>query len=433
MNVPNRGRTRVLFDATILADGLLKTSRRGGIFWTTRALFRGLAARTEIELGVYASPFAVDQVNEFLAREFPDAGYRVITRKRSSILGRLRRIVEQYRCRPHVKAVRFPLRLLETALKIATILQDRYSGGRGVDRLADGYDVFFSPCYLAPRAIRLHSKVRRVTVLYDTIPKIFPEHSLFTRLGFSWNFELIRGLRADDRCLAISECTKRDFLRFSKDLKDRNISLLPLAADRKFHVENSHEAIAAMRRKYCIPEGTRYFLSLCTIAPHKNLDFALRAFARFIEKTGDDKTVFVLAGGRWDRFEGAWAAALAEVENVRGRIIHTGYVDDEDLAALYSGATLFIYPSLYEGFGLPPLEAMQCGTPVVTSNVSSLPEVVGDAAITVDPYDVNAAAGAIERIAGDAVLRERMIERGLARAGQFSWEKTVEIAVMNLI
>jgi glycosyltransferase involved in cell wall biosynthesis len=111
---------------------------------------------------------------------------------------------------------------------------------------------------------------------------------------------------------------------------------------------------------------------------------------------------------------------------VRDRIVMTGYVAEDDLAPLYSGALAFVYPSLYEGFGLPPLEAMQCGTPVITSNTSSLPEVVGDAGIMVDPLDQDALCDALSRVHGSAALRRELSRRSLARARQFSWERCID-------
>ena len=115
--------------------------------------------------------------------------------------------------------------------------------------------------------------------------------------------------------------------------------------------------------------------------------------------------------------------AVEELE-LEAHTIFTGYIPDEDLPAIYSGADLFVFPSLYEGFGLPPLEAMACGTPVVCSNAASLPEVVGDAAIMVDPYDVEGLAQAMRRVLADRDLQEDLRQRGLERAKLFSWEKT---------
>jgi len=109
------------------------------------------------------------------------------------------------------------------------------------------------------------------------------------------------------------------------------------------------------------------------------------------------------------------------------RIVFVGLIDDDKLPEFYRGAVVFIFPSLYEGFGLPPLEAMACGTPVLTSNVTSLPEVVGDAALMVDPYDVDAIAEGIKRLIGDDNLRKELSQKGLARAKLFSWDRTAEV------
>jgi glycosyltransferase involved in cell wall biosynthesis len=119
--------------------------------------------------------------------------------------------------------------------------------------------------------------------------------------------------------------------------------------------------------------------------------------------------------------------AMARASGYAEELVFTGYVPDEDLVALYNAADLFVYPSIFEGFGLPPLEAMACGTPVVTSNTSSLPEVVGEAGLMVDPLDVEALAGAMARVLGDGVLRARLAVRGLEQAATFSWETTARI------
>lgn len=422
---------KILFDASILAEGLHKTSNRSGIFVASFEIFRALDARKDVELGVYASPSLVDGVNSYLAKAFPGRGYRVLNRARSCFLGPIKEWIETKKELPCNKAG-LRKRVLQAAgmlAKIARVLWDKYVGCRKVAEIADRFDAFFSPVYLAPRAIRRYSKVSRYTLLYDTIPMIYPQFSPFTLLGFSWNFDLIKGLREDDRCFAISDCTKRDFLRFSKRLLADNVTVVPLAAGGMFHPVEDAGEIARVRAKYRIPHGMRYVLSLCTIEPRKNLGRALEAFGRFVEASGLQDVVFVLAGGKWGRFEGKWAATLDKLGKVREHVVHAGYVDDEDLAGLYSGAEMFVYPSLYEGFGLPPLEAMQCGTPVITSNVSSLPEVVGDAAITVDPNDIEALSGAMRRLAVDSVQRVELRDKGLARAAGFCWTKTTEMIV----
>jgi glycosyltransferase involved in cell wall biosynthesis len=121
---------------------------------------------------------------------------------------------------------------------------------------------------------------------------------------------------------------------------------------------------------------------------------------------------------------------LVEQLKLQDRVIFTGYVPDFDLPALYNGASLFVYPSFYEGFGLPPLEAMACGTPVIVSHATSLPEVVGDAGIYVDPFDVEQISSSIDTVLSDAELRQNLGERGLKRAKLFSWEKTAKETIL---
>lgn len=428
-------RLKILFDATILAEGLHKTSNRSGIFWAALGIFGALDRRGDVELGIYSSPSFVDSVNEFLAREFPGRGYKVLNREHSCFLGPIREKIESLRERPKNKRGlrKKALVLCGMLVKIARILWDKYVGCRRTARIADEFDAFFSPVYLAPRPIRKYSRTARFTLLHDTIPMIYPQFSPFTALGFSWNFDLIKNLDENDLCFANSECTKRDFLRFCKGLRPENVTVLPLAADSKFYPEHGPARLSAVRAKYGIPAGVRYALSLCTIEPRKNFERSLEAFCHAAEAVGDDKVVFVIAGGKWGRYESKWNAILSRFSGSADRILPVGYVDDEDLAAIYSGATLFLYPSLYEGFGLPPLEAMQCGVPVVTSCTSSLPEVVGDAALTVDPTSVQDISNAIARLLSDGALRDDLSARSLARAAGFSWDRTGEIIVRRIV
>ena len=419
---------KLLFDATILAEGLHKNSSRSGIFWASYGIFKALDARGAVELGIYSSPSSVDLVNRFMDEYFPARGYRVLNRKRSCFLGPAREWIERQREVPaNKKGLRkFALRGGGVLVKIARVLWDKYVGSRKAIQIAERFDVFFSPMYLTPRVIRKYSKIPRFTLLYDAIPMLYPQFYPFTMVGSSWNFDLIKGLSETDYCFAISECTKRDFMRFNPRLKDNHISVLPLAADEKFYHETDAFKRTAVRKKYGIPLDKRYILSLCTIEPRKNLGFALEAFGKFVDNSHADDVVFVLAGGQWGRFEGKWSATLANLSHLKYKIVHAGYIDDEDLAALYSDALMFIYPSLYEGFGLPPLEAMQCGCPVITSNVSSLPEVVGDAAVAISPDDLDAASDAISKIYSDESFRLQLVAGGMERAREFSWEKTAE-------
>jgi glycosyltransferase involved in cell wall biosynthesis len=186
-------------------------------------------------------------------------------------------------------------------------------------------------------------------------------------------------------------------------------------------------AIAAVRRKYGVPAGD-YLLSLSAIDSRKNLPHLVRCFRRLQADPTAPPVMLVIAGEYTERHR----APLAELEAGSGgqkRILFTGRVADADLAALYSGARAFVFPSLGEGFGLPPLEAMRCGTPVVCSSAPALPEVVGDAALLVDPLDVEALIAALRDVINDDALVARLRERSLARAARFSWRRVIEETV----
>jgi glycosyltransferase involved in cell wall biosynthesis len=218
-----------------------------------------------------------------------------------------------------------------------------------------------------------------------------------------------------------SEATKRDLVEFY-DLSPEKVRVTPYAADPLYRPMERGEAQRAVRRRLGVP--VPYVLSVGVLQPRKNLPRLVRAFNR-IAQSVPHRLVLVGKEG-WANEELSQAVAEAPP----GREPHfTGYVADADLPPLYAGADLFIYPSLYEGFGLPPLEAMACGTPVITSNTSSLPEVVGDAGVTVDPLDETAIAAAIQDLLSDPQQLETLAAAGLRRASRFNWRQTARETV----
>ncbi|MEJ5198743.1 MAG: glycosyltransferase family 1 protein, partial [Anaerolineae bacterium] len=286
------------------------------------------------------------------------------------------------------------------------------------------------PYYLMP----YRPGVTTVLTVYDLIPLLFPEHSTpRARLLFRWTTAL--ALRAAKVVIAISEATRADFLaRFR--LAAERIVAIPLAADPIFRPQPA-DAIAAVRARYGLPE--RYILYLGSNKPHKNLLRLIEAWRLAITSFQLPASSLIIAGA-WDaRYPEP--RARAEALGVGDRVRFLGPVAGADLPALYAGAALFVFPSLYEGFGLPVLEAMACGAPVVCSNVASLREVTSppgplsyeergseeaSAALLVDPLDVGALADAIRRVLADPALADELRARGLAQAARFSWARTAQ-------
>jgi len=215
--------------------------------------------------------------------------------------------------------------------------------------------------------------------------------------------------------LADSQATKQDLIELL-GVPPEKIAVVYGGIEARFSPAADPAGDAMVRQKYGLEQP--YMFTLGTLEPRKNYVRLMRAYHRLSQEAGSVPPLIVAGGKGW-----LYEDIFAEVERLGlgERVRFLGYVQDTDLPALYRGAELFVFPSLYEGFGFPPLEAMACGCPVVCSNSSSLPEVVGDAAILVDPTDEEQIARALYAGLTEATLRERLIERGLARAALFTW------------
>jgi glycosyltransferase involved in cell wall biosynthesis len=264
--------------------------------------------------------------------------------------------------------------------------------------------------YLAPLA----ADVPYVVSIHDMSLSLLPAcHTLKKRLLTSSLVPLVA--RAARLILVPSESTRRDVIRLLR-VDPGRVRLIPYAAAPLFRP--SSEGPERLASAY----GVRppYFLYVGTLEPRKNLVRALRAFARLASRLPDH--AFVVVGQRGWKYDDVLAEAGRA--DLQGRVVLPGYVPEEDLPAFYTHASAFVYPSLYEGFGLPVMEAMACGTPVLTSRTSSLGEIGEGAALLVDPLDEQAIADGLEALAGDASLRERLGRQGRERAAHYSWERT---------
>jgi len=274
-------------------------------------------------------------------------------------------------------------------------------------------NLLFSPSNTGPLI-----EERQVVTIHDITPLEHPEW-LNPRFAKWYQFLIPRLVHKARQIIAVSNFTKSRICEVTSAQPDK-VVVIYNGVDERFRPKSSEE-IARTKDAFGI-SNFRYILTVATIEPRKNLQRLLEAWDVWHVNLPQDIWL-VIAGAKGKDL----VFRDAVFNRLPPKVCMIGHVSDEHLPALYSGALAFIYVSLYEGFGLPPLEAMACGTPVLTSNVTSLPEVVGDAAFTVNPYDIDAIAEGIKRLVEDDNLRKELSQKGLARAKLFSWERTAEV------
>jgi len=286
------------------------------------------------------------------------------------------------------------------------------------------FDVFHSTAVGLPPP-HITKEVSRLLTIYDLIPLLAPQ---FVTPGQT---EAMRSIIESidinrDWVVCISEYTRQEFCEFTGMNPDR-VFVTHLAADEHFRPVTDLARVAATRRRYGIPDGN-YLLSLAAPQPRKNLAHLIACFFRLLADSPGLDANLVLVGPQGWMADEVFRAAQAS-SALRSRVVFTGYVAEEDLSAVYSGAKAFVYPSLYEGFGLPPLEAMRCGVPVITSNTTSLPEVVGEAGIMVGPADADALCQAMRDLLTCDSSRQSLRRKGSERSRHFSWARCADETV----
>jgi glycosyltransferase involved in cell wall biosynthesis len=275
-----------------------------------------------------------------------------------------------------------------------------------------GVDVLHSPHHTTPLLV---AGCRRVVTFHDVtffiLPDRYPRRRRIYFQRVSW-----ASAKVADKLVCPSRAVQDDICRILHTCPEK-VRAIAEAAAPAYRQLDDPARLEAVRGRYSLPE--RFVLSVGSLEPGKNRMTLLKAFAELRRRGVVQK--LVVAGQRAWRFDAD--LGLAEELGLKDQVIFTGYVAAEDMPALYNAADLFVFPSLYEGFGLPVVEAMACGVPVVASNVSSIPEVAGDAALLVDPRDNSALCDAMERALKDGELRSSLRQRGLEQAATFSWEK----------
>jgi len=274
-----------------------------------------------------------------------------------------------------------------------------------------GVDVFHSPDFIAP----LRAKGRSVITIHDLAFLIYPQ--FVTKDSAHYYGQIDRAVRRADAIIAVSESTRHDLIKML-GAPDDKITVIYEAADPLFQPSDRSVALQSVQALFDIPE--EFILFVSTIEPRKNVSGLLRAYRRLRDKYKLTPAL-VLAGAPGWLSENV--SKLVEELDLKPYCHFLGRVSSHDLHHLYNAARCLVHPAFYEGFGLTPLEAMACGTPVVVSCVSSLPEVVGDAALLINPENDEEITVALWRVLTDATLRAEMRAKGLRRAGAFSWER----------
>lgn len=406
---------RVLYDIAVLGLGHYQNRARTGIFRVVENVALELARMPELSLQFCASsvPACCD---EYLRSRAELAHIPLQTTPMRMGLSRLQEalIKDVAASKPGWNL----WRVMRGCIALQTEILARQAPMLAQSHL-EGVGIFHSPFYPFPAVTRRKSHVRRFLTVYDLIAILRPD--LFEPHVTKLIRKTLASLTPDDWVVCISEATRRDLLEFRPDLDPNRVRVTHLAAADHFQPDMREDRWAEVKNLYGLPEQP-YMLTLSTLEPRKNIGRVVRCFGKLAAdgKLGDMKLVLVGTKG-W-----MMESIFSELEflgMLRDRVVITGFVPDRDLAPIYSHAAVFVYPSLLEGFGLPPLEAMQCGVPVITSNTSSLPEVVADAGLTVSPTDEAALSEAMIRMYEDTNLRQSLALKARERAATFSWRR----------
>jgi glycosyltransferase involved in cell wall biosynthesis len=396
----------LLYDISVLGMGWFSDTARTGIFRVTENLLKQMVR----DPSQYNVNCLASQNNYFQCLEYLKDNQHIF----NNIVIPCSKI--QYYCDRKVnQSINFkPRRLF---FKACQHLLNPFST-HCIDKIARNIDIFHSPYFSIPKIIRKKKKSVKFLTVYDLIPILYPGY--FNGRKVIQVKKALNSLSPSDFVICISQSTKNDFCNLVKFDPSR-VFVIPLAASGSFFPCKDLQLIREVKKKYGIPSG-QYILSVGTLEPRKNIKQLIFSFQRIIEQEKIRDLNLVLVGAK-SCFHDKLFAQLNITNDLKKRVVLTGYIPDQDLTPLYSGSLVFVYPSLYEGFGLPPLEAMQCGVPVITSNTSSLPEVVGDAGIMTAPNDSDALCHHILKIYRSSTLRHELANKSFEQAKKFNWPK----------
>ncbi len=296
----------------------------------------------------------------------------------------------------------------------------------------DFINIYQSFFYKIPDIILENNKIKKFTILHDILPYTNPEYfeedsKNYEKCRQNFKDKYLYFKDKDINVFVISQYTLNEVNKNLPELKNTNYIVNLISYNKnQYFVIDKNKIDKNILSKYNIPQNTSYILSLSSLNKRKNLPFLIDTFIQFLEKNKNIKDLnLVLAGPKGWMFDDIFNS-INNAEKYKDRIILTGFVDEKDINIIYNLAYAFVFPSLAEGFGIPVLEAMACGIPVLSSNLTSLPEVYGDAALSFNPTKKEELVECLEKIYNDKDFRENLIQKGLNRVKKFSWEKTTK-------
>lgn len=404
---------KIIFDATVLVDGDDMKEERRGIYFVAKNLLLEMCRQHKGEIVLFASGCKMAGLPKVIA----DLHLSVKPYRSVPVFGKMLHkamtFCRKKRMQPDCNGILKSFYSL--AIFVLTIFSSIYFSCLNMGCKYGEDMVFFSPRTSAPWFINRQKVVKKYVVLYDLIPVLFKNREM---LRWGWFAYLLRTLNGDDTYFAISENTKKDFCNYSTKVNPKQVLVTSLAADEHFSSQVGPETRSRLLSKYGIPADKHYVLAVGGQDPRKNATRIVRTFIEFKKKNKIDDLILVVSGCREN--------------NDDGTVLYRSYIDGKDLPLLYSNAEWFVFTSQYEGFGLPPLEAMQCGCPVIASNNSSIPEVVGGAGLLIDWDSDKQHVEAFEKYYFDEKMRNECRKKGLERAGVFSWERTA-FAILSVV
>jgi len=417
---------RVLLDIAFLGLAFDSQSSKRGVQRVVGRLFDGLVKSDFCELSFTATSFLAGAFDFLEANGVrPDEKLKYLPRQLSRSRAARRVVQKIHRNRDDR---RLPARAVRKIRSLAAQWLTRSEAKIEPNFLSDA-DIYHTPhtafpLPFLPSSVQKNRRIKKFVTIHDLIGIKNPEH--FSQKHWNQARRMLDVLPETTFAFCTTESVRADILELTP-LQPERIFLAPLAADRDLFYPASAAEIREARGEFEIPDAP-YFLALSVPEPHKNFGHLIRCFGELVKSRELPDCNLVIAGRDAAR-NPLVTDALAKYPALAGRVLTPGFVPDEKLAAIYSGATAFLFPSLAEGFGLPPLEAMQCGVPVISSNTTSMPEVVGDAGILLPPKDVDGWCAAMLKISRDEKLRADMTAKSIARAKLFSWERFIEATV----